>query len=382
MRILYVGGFDLPDGNAAAQRVIANAKIFESLGYQVRLYGCSRQNASLSAFEYEQLLCFNRPYPESSKDWLRHLMSISVYTPIIEEWKPNLIIAYNYPAIALWKLLRYAKKRGIKVVADCTEWYQACGSLFFRLLKNIDTSLRMRFVQPRLDGIIAISSYLEHFYKARNMEVLTLPPLVDKCNNKWQTAQMQKCNQDHGVRLFYAGTPMYKDRIDVVITALIRIVRSQSIKVELNIVGITEEQFYATYPYFDSLPTFVRFHGKMSHQYVLNMLVNQDYQIFIRDETRMNMAGFPTKYVESISSGTLVLANYTSDLNEYLKSGITGYPLDISSQEALENTLLHALQVPASTIQAMRASLDTSQFDFHNYIDATKIFLERILGAL
>ena len=33
--ILYVGGFALPDENAAAQRVVANAKLFSEMGYNV-----------------------------------------------------------------------------------------------------------------------------------------------------------------------------------------------------------------------------------------------------------------------------------------------------------------------------------------------------------
>ncbi len=33
--ILYVGGFELPDKNAAAHRVLSNGKIFRELGYNV-----------------------------------------------------------------------------------------------------------------------------------------------------------------------------------------------------------------------------------------------------------------------------------------------------------------------------------------------------------
>ena len=33
--ILYVGGFELPDKNAAAHRVLSNGKILRDLGYKV-----------------------------------------------------------------------------------------------------------------------------------------------------------------------------------------------------------------------------------------------------------------------------------------------------------------------------------------------------------
>ena len=33
--IIYIGGFELPDKNAAAHRVLNNAKIIRELGYEV-----------------------------------------------------------------------------------------------------------------------------------------------------------------------------------------------------------------------------------------------------------------------------------------------------------------------------------------------------------
>ena len=44
--ILYVGGFELPDLNAAAQRVLANALILRDLGYRVGLVGVTRRQGA------------------------------------------------------------------------------------------------------------------------------------------------------------------------------------------------------------------------------------------------------------------------------------------------------------------------------------------------
>ena len=41
--VLYVGGFELPDKNAAAHRVINNAKILRELGYRVIFCGVDRE---------------------------------------------------------------------------------------------------------------------------------------------------------------------------------------------------------------------------------------------------------------------------------------------------------------------------------------------------
>ena len=36
--VLYIGGFQLPEKNAAALRVVANAKILRELGYRVVVF--------------------------------------------------------------------------------------------------------------------------------------------------------------------------------------------------------------------------------------------------------------------------------------------------------------------------------------------------------
>ena len=42
MRVLYLGGFELPDKNAAAQRVLSNAKLLREMGHDVTFAGISK----------------------------------------------------------------------------------------------------------------------------------------------------------------------------------------------------------------------------------------------------------------------------------------------------------------------------------------------------
>ncbi len=81
--IIYVGGFELPDKNAAAQRVLANAKIFRDLGYNVVLVGIDKSlsqdtlikntQVSVSGFESWAL-----PYPNDKKNGLSLLHPINI----------------------------------------------------------------------------------------------------------------------------------------------------------------------------------------------------------------------------------------------------------------------------------------------------------------
>ena len=40
--IIYIGGFELPDKNAAAQRIIGNSYALKELGYEVIFLGVSK----------------------------------------------------------------------------------------------------------------------------------------------------------------------------------------------------------------------------------------------------------------------------------------------------------------------------------------------------
>jgi len=124
-KILYIGGFELPDRNAAAQRVVANSKIFKQLGYDIYLVGLSPNLDTIDTpFEYEGLHCINIKYPKTITEWFYHLFTLRNYRKIIETFNPNIVIAYNHPAFSLRCLLNHNQTRGIKTLSDCTEWYR------------------------------------------------------------------------------------------------------------------------------------------------------------------------------------------------------------------------------------------------------------------
>lgn len=67
--LLYVGGFEMPDGNAAAQRVLAIAKALPD-GYNVKFLGlthCDNYNGMVVGYEYTNL-----PYPSTKEEWINH----------------------------------------------------------------------------------------------------------------------------------------------------------------------------------------------------------------------------------------------------------------------------------------------------------------------
>ena len=70
--VLYIGGFKLPDKNAAAQRVIANGKLFVKAGYNVHYIDVDPNESVENIFlenEFEGLKYSvkSQKYPQSKK---------------------------------------------------------------------------------------------------------------------------------------------------------------------------------------------------------------------------------------------------------------------------------------------------------------------------
>lgn len=372
--ILYIGGFDLPDRNAAAQRVIANAKAFKELGYNTFFVGLSKDPANVDNIdEFSGFKYINIEYPNTIAQWLNYLASIQQYNSYLNR-SPDLIIAYNFPAIALNKLRILSNKKNIPIFADCTEWYEAQGNFIFRLIKGADTKLRMKLIHPKLNGMIAISEYLYQYYKKRMNKVVMVPPLVDLTMCKWNDKkEIRLFTNDDVFQLVYAGSPGSgnKDRIDLILRILSGIKNKGIADFHFTIIGVTEKQFsfFFKRPVPSNLMDNLTFKGRLSHIETLNEIKKAHFYLFLRDNNLTNKAGFPTKFVESISCGTPVLTNPTSNIKDFIIEGKNGFIMDVSSEASLEKSLLRVMNLPYKEINEMKNyCFSSQQFHYSNFI--------------
>lgn len=350
--ILYIGGFQLPDKNAAAQRVVGIAKGLRDLGYQVVFLNSLKDYSEItvSEKEYFRFKCFE--YKRELD--IDYLLSAKTTLSMIKQVQPYAVIAYNYPAVSLNRIRKHCRKSGIKCYADVTEWYDAAGKNFMvRMIKGVDTSYRMKYVHKKLDGVIAISRYLYDYYKDYVKTVL-IPPTVDIEDKKWNI--LVDTNEDY-VSFVYAGVPSAaKERLDRVVSAVGKIEIEN--RVRLNIVGITREQFVNMYAWQKSIPECVVFWGRVEHQKALQIVKQSDWTIILRENSRLVKAGFPTKLVESISCGTPVIANSFSNIFDYLtaESSIHVDQIDDIAEQIAEAC-------------GKRAVVNKTMFDYRNYLN-------------
>ncbi|MBN2770553.1 MAG: glycosyltransferase [Spirochaetes bacterium] len=371
--ILYIGGFELPDKNAAAQRVIANGKLLRSLGHNVKYLGVSKDTCFSSFDEsynkYYDFDTWSVNYPKSTKEWIKYVTEINKIKLLIDSNKldPDIIITYNFPALSSAKLIKYCKKNKIRIIGDITEWYGHRVKTVLGLVKYIDSEMRMRLYNKKLDGLICISKFLYDYYKNSVKNLIQIPPLVDLSDKKWKVEILPK--KDKKV-IVYAGSPGGKDKINFLIDALLE-VENISQKLEFRIIGITKEDFLLKNSYYTENQTgliseFSVFLGRLPHLEVIKEVSNADFSAFFREKNKTNDAGFPTKFVESISCGTPVLTNKTSNLEDYLVEGGNGFLLEkIKFNELIE--------ISRSQIDIMKQyCAKTNIFDFKNFQNLMK----------
>lgn len=380
-RFLYVGTFQLPDRNAAAQRVTGVALLLRQLGYDVTFLDLNRSIDAPFTTEcarHEGFEVYSIRYPRGFKDWLRHAATperVAETLALHDDWCG--VIAYNYPGLALLRLKKLCKRRELKLLADCTEWYAPYFSLNpHEIATNVDSFIRMRIAQKKCDGMIAISSFLADYY-GKYMPCVTLPPVIDRSNAKWTVRPRERTG--NGRKLCYAGSPganMGKDRLNIMIEAFFQCGCNN---LSLDIAGITRENYEEMFPqHHEMIETLtaggrLRFHGRLPHQAALDLLKSSDFSIFYREDNRMTRAGFPTKFVESISCGVPVITTITSDLGNYLRDGKNGLVIKAPADCArLVRVFTEAAEMPVPP------PVENSVFEIEKYQTAMSKFLSGI----
>lgn len=391
-RILYLGGFVLPDKNAAAHRVVANAKVMRELGYEVILLGVHddsepgqdllRQNDSYFGFE-----CWSVRYPRTRAAWVRYVLGQEELLRFIKQLPADwlsAVVFYNYPAVAQLRLSAICKARGIKHISDATEWYDSSGGdPIFRLSKWLDTTLRMRYVHRRADAMITTSRYLTDFYADQGYPIAELPTMYDA-----DSMASAPVRQDHPVRKFiYVGTPFIatrvsrsrasvKERLDTCIRLFFDLYKSGETFI-FDIYGVSREAYLSVYPYdsamLDELKDRVIFHGRKPHALILSMLATSDFSIFFRDTTRVTLAGFPSKMAESVTCGTPVVSNMALNM-EPLAGNKWIILTDDSNRVERTRELIRLSGQQVHELKS--AAFESRFFDYRNYKNTLAGFFE------
>lgn len=384
MKILYIGSFRLPDGDAAAQRVINNAKLMRELGCEVDFisFGGNGDNGEVENFRYvvshDLDINWHNIYSKLKSIIRKGYRASNIIGDIIDKY--DVLVMYNPSGYLVKKMMSLCQRKSIKLISDVTEWYSVNdfpkGKLNpFYWKYQFDE----RFVLPRVKNVIPISTYLfAHYSKSPNR--IILPPLVDILEKKWSQESIKK-DVFSGKTIIYAGSlGNKKDRLDVFLDALEGAIRKGA-NLHLMILGGSVIS-YSSEEQRQFLSKYVRILGKVSQKDVPRYYKLADFSVLIRDNNRKSNAGFSTKLVESIVSGVIPIVNVTSDIDKYLENNKNALILNSISVSDIENKLLIINKMSNDRLEMMHKEVRNVAlkfFDYRVYKENMKCFLEKLV---
>ena len=387
--ILYTGAFRFPLFDAAAPRVLNNAKILRDLGYDVVFIsfgGDARDEDKQSDGQYyyqgfRYILSNDIDLPQTNiiKRIIRFLFSGYRALRIINKNLNNVhaIIAYQPSSYFTKKLLALCKKRSIKLITDLTEWYapnEFPGGAFAPPAWLNEWN--MCVTQKRVKSKILISSYLNQYYHLSNNVVI--PPLTDSKEDKWNVYNEVMPPYD-GIRIVYAGTPAKKDALEIMLDAVIECLKG-GLKLQFIVLGVTKNDIihYKNCEEIAKFPDRILLCGRIPQTEVPSYYHIADFSLLIRQRNKKNRAGFPTKFAESNMAGCPVIVNDTSDISSFVENGVNGFLIKDLSLMEITKILKKVTKLSPDTISSMKIStkeIAMKNFDYRSYLKVMKKIL-------
>ncbi|SMB88652.1 Glycosyltransferase involved in cell wall bisynthesis [Desulfonispora thiosulfatigenes DSM 11270] len=363
--VIYIGTIFLPDKNAAAQRAIMISKLYKENGYTPIIIGACKDIDSSTAIvdtyaNYFGFDTYSMAYPRSNVEWLKRLVDINPILKVIDEYgEKNIhsLVIMDYMSIALWKLMKYSKRMGIRFVIDTVDWFNKSEYRFPKnIIKDIDTSLRMRFIHKKANYMISISKYLYNYYKGKVENIVIIPSIADVRDCKW--SQLSGYKENEFLTLGYAGDPGEKferERLDWLIKIVSQMNKKDK-KIKLLMAGVNKEKIANNLPHLKSIidnDELIVFLGRIPHKDCLDMIATSDFSVIIRENTLVNLAGFPTKLSESYACSTPVITTPSSNISDYVINAQNGFLTKEISFESLKDLIEQLHELNSKSISEM-----------------------------
>lgn len=366
-----------PCEDAGAIRQHATAKILMELGYKVLVLGYgSPTERKIKTFEGVDYISFR---PDSANRWVRAAYRASICTRMMRFLRrlptPDLILVADVSNTSIIRRLSaYGRKHGCTLVHDSVEWFSphqfAKGERAHAY--RVRDAINRRLVAKGW-RVMAISAYLEEHFKKQCDKVARVPVIMDT-----DTISCRRDVSDGKISLAYVGSPGKKDYLAQMIAGLALLPPEKRENTVFHVVGATKAQLVsicgADAAHIEALGETLVAHGRLPHKEAIDFVKRADFTLLFRDNSlRYARAGFPTKIVESLSSGTPPICNLSSDLGLYLENGKNAFLAAGFAPEDIKDALEKALATSSEERAEMRAAARKTaeeQFDYRHYVDA------------
>jgi len=391
--ILITGNFEFPDANAAGKRVLGFGFILQELGYEPIFLGINKnlsisENTEDTYLEAYGMVSYSLPYPRGMIGWANYSRQLKKVIRLIDKigkHRLTAIIAYGSPSASFWmnNLCSWSKKNGILFLADCVDWIQSSDKgVAYNVAKFLDTNFQKRVVIPRASAVIVANRYLYNYYARKGCKLVMIPPVTDvrlhRDKIELSIKRLMDAGTDRITRFVYAGFPFsiskinkevdFKDRLDRSIELFYKVF-AKTDRFVFDIYGVTRNEYLTVLPehhrILDEMNKSISFHGQCASQETIQGIINSDFSILHRDDNLVTRAGFPTKVSESISLGVPVIAENTSNIDDYVIDGHNG--IWITPENEVEK-IIELINFTNKMILEMKMNcIKDETFDYRKY---------------
>jgi glycosyltransferase involved in cell wall biosynthesis len=296
-----------------------------------------------------------------------------------QQTTPSHVLVHGGHAQYVFHLQRWCRRRRVPLIVDVVDWWNGHhvrGGYLGPL--HVSMKLALRYYYPRCDGILAISSCLEDFYRPSGKPILRVPPTLDVKNLTLDARQT--ATGTRSLILVYAGKPYgnKKDLLDTVIEATGQVER-EGADIELRIYGPSQHEVNDLYGG-RTLPGAVRCMGRVPQTEVAAAVQQADFSVLIRRSDRTSAAGVATKFCESLANGTPVIANLTSDMGRYLRHNREGLVCRDHTVNEVTTAIRTAAKMPIEQRRIMSQAARSQaleSFDYRVHADPLGEFFDR-----
>ena len=314
-----------PDGSPGAIRCKSFAESYIKLGFDVIVIhtGTFTQESNpkvVSCYDpnrYKKYFCFERN-------------AIGILEDLKKQHFLQAVLTYSFfSSINSW-----CRRNNIVNVVDVVEWYsKEQFKRWYLSYSYLNQQFKIRNITRRNPNVIAISSYLEKYFREHGCKTVRIPIIT----NEFASEQCEVPDMNT-INLIYAGTHVLMDNVLLVLKSIVRLSEEARKRIKFSIYGLKRNILMESFTSLEQsiIDKCVVFYGRRPNSEVLAAYRKAHFTIFLRNpELRVNKAGFPSKVIESLKMGVPVLSNFSSDLKMYLKSGYNSIIVDDLSEDCI-----------------------------------------------
>lgn len=388
MRALYVTHF-LPDPTAPARRIQAIATLLESCGYEVEvaLAGVFPSGAEPPDWMGRRVFADGALFLPDRRKLLKNLERLTsrrasaLCEATIRSSKPDLVLVYGVSFEVMTRLMGLRDELGFSLVVDDTDWFDLSfkGDVAGYVMER-SKSRRFDLLDPRADGVIAISPYLRDHFESLGTRTFFLPSIVPHLSRMGEEEFLR--DPSDPIRFVYAGSlGAGKDLIEPVLDAFEVLPAEYLGKLSLEVIGPSAEEVAEACGHGYSSPGNVAIVGRRPHEYVESALSRASFSFLLRKPERYAKAGFSTKFGECMCMGVPMICNEVGGADTVLESGVDGLVLPDAEAGTVLSALVSIAEADPSDLLCMRRAARRKAetlFDPKSYAAPFARFLEEV----